>query len=68
MTNPVKREKDTRQLMYIVFCLYVVLALNFVFIYNNFWDVVFLREFMRILNMTIICMSSYRVYKIIGTL
>lgn len=68
MTDPIKREKDTRQLLYVIFCFFAVLILDFVFIYNNFFGIIFLRKFMLFLNIIIMCISFYKTYKTIGTL
>jgi hypothetical protein len=66
MTNPIKREKDTKQLMCVMFCFFAVLILNFVFIHNNFFGIIFLKKFMLFLNVIIICVSFYKTYKISG--
>lgn len=67
MTNPIKREKDTRQLMYLIFCFFVISILDFILIRNVHFSILILKKLMLFLNVIIVCAILFKTYKIIGT-
>ncbi|MFU0783803.1 MAG: hypothetical protein ACFWT2_12075 [Thermoanaerobacterium thermosaccharolyticum] len=68
MTNPIQRQRNTKQLIYITLYFSVILFFNFLFSASRFFDLTFLRVIVLFLDITVLISGIIKTYKVIGSL